>query len=123
MPRFTGSNWSIDKERAIAMNIQIEDGEITQRVVDGIPIINRNTINTQAAVKEGESLLIAGYSRQVSTAEQGGVPVLSDLPILGALFRDTKKRTQKVERFVLISPRIVNQLAGKDEPVVGRLSR
>jgi type III secretion protein C len=112
--RVTPMLTTIDREKAIAMTIQVEDGSISERKVEGIPIVTRNAINTQAAVRVGESLLIAGYSRELTNDETSGVPVLSNLPIIGSLFKDTKKRVQKVERYVLITPRTVGQGDGSD---------
>src|SRR6185436_13054220 len=47
----------------IKMMVQIEDGNLTARQVDQIPVVERSTINTQALIVEGESLLIGGMVR------------------------------------------------------------
>jgi type III secretion protein C len=93
------------KDKAVSMAITIEDGNLTDRTVDNIPVVTRNTINTQASVKEGESLLIAGYSKELIQDNELGVPGLSSIPFLGRAFKSNSKKTQKVERFVLITPK------------------
>jgi type III secretion protein C len=89
------------------MSIIIEDGDLSATSVDQIPIINRRTVNTQAIVDEGQSLLIAGYSTQQSSDAVTGVPVLSDIPVLGHLFKYDEKKQVNMERFYLLTPRMV----------------
>jgi type III secretion protein C len=95
----------IGKDKAVAMAISIEDGTLTDRTVDNIPVVSRNTINTQASVKEGESLLIAGYSKELVSDSEAGVPGLSAIPFFGRAFKSNSKKVQKIERFVLITPK------------------
>ncbi len=93
--------------RGVMMSIIIEDGDLSATSVDQIPIINRRTVNTQAIVDEGQSLLIAGYSTQQSSDAVTGVPVLSDIPVLGHLFKYDEKKQVNMERFYLLTPRMV----------------
>ncbi len=60
----------------IKLNVHIEDGEITSQRVDAIPVITTSTINTESFVRQGESLLIAGYRADTSTNGETSVPVL-----------------------------------------------
>ncbi len=93
--------------RGVMMSIDIVDGDLSAQAVDRIPIVRRRTVNTQALVDEGASLLIAGYSSEEKSNATTGVPVLKDVPVLGNLFKyDDKKRTN-MERFYLLTPRLV----------------
>jgi type III secretion protein C len=91
----------------IKLAIKIEDGNITSQQVDSIPIVRRSTIGTQAFIQDGEALLIAGYTQESENNTQAGVPVLSKVPVFGRLFRYDEKRKQRVERFFLLTPRIL----------------
>lgn len=93
--------------RRIKLSIKIEDGEITGQRVDQIPVVLNNVIGTQAFVGDGDSLLIAGYASEARSDSEAGVPLLSKIPILGALFRVRETRNGRVERLFLITPRIV----------------
>lgn len=93
----------------IKLSIKIEDGNIMDSAVDEIPIIRRNTINTQAVVNLDESLLIGGYSVETSSHTTRKVPGLGNVPLFKVLFRHREKRNLKVERLFLITPRIVDQ--------------
>jgi type III secretion protein C len=93
--------------RGVMMSIDIVDGDLSPQSVDKIPIVRRRTVNTQALVDEGASLLIAGYSTEEKSNAITGVPLLKDIPGVGGLFRYTDKKQANMERFYLLTPRLV----------------
>jgi type III secretion protein C len=93
--------------RGVMMSIDIQDGDLSSASVDRIPIVRRRTVNTQALVAEGTSLLIAGYTSEEKTNATSGVPVLSAIPVLGKLFQYSEKKQLNMERFYLLTPRLV----------------
>nr|WP_297350464.1 type III secretion system outer membrane ring subunit SctC [uncultured Caldimonas sp.] len=105
--------------RGVMMSIDIQDGDLSQATVDDIPVVRRRTVNTQALVTEGASLLIAGYSSEENTNAVTGVPILSDVPVLGNLFKYTEKRRVKLERFYMLTPRMVLPSAQGATPPAG----
>lgn len=105
--------------RGVMLSIDIEDGDLSEITVDDIPIVRRRTVNTQALVTEGASLLIAGYSSEENTNGVTGVPVLSDIPVVGNLFKYTEKRRVKLERFYMLTPRMVVPTAQGASPPAG----
>ena len=93
----------------VKLLVGIEDGTTSDERVDRIPVIDRSTINTQALVGEGQSLLIGGLIRESEQNEVSKVPVLGDIPGVGALFRSNAKSARRTERLFLITPRITLQ--------------
>jgi len=91
---------------SIKLLVYIEDGTTSERQVDNIPVIETSTINTQALVNVGESLLIGGLVREFKGSSVTKVPVLGNIPVLGSLFRSNTKTSSRIERMFLISPRI-----------------
>ena len=91
----------------IKLNVHVEDGSLTGQSVDNIPIITTSTINTEAFVGQGESLLIGGYRLDSATNGVTGVPGLSKIPLIGALFRTHNDQHSHMERLFLLSPRII----------------
>ena len=92
----------------IKLMVAVEDGRISGESVDQIPVVDRATINTQALMLEGESLLIGGMTREGSDRRAGKVPLLGDLPGVGALFRTKEDNTTRIERLILITPRLID---------------
>ena len=96
-------------EVRIKMLVSVEDGSIsTARVVDNLPVVERSSVNTQALILEGESLLVGGITREITRDNSTKVPLLSDVPLIGALFRNSSTTVSRVERMFLISPRLAS---------------
>ncbi len=94
-------------EAAIQMTIDIEDGQIQDRQIDALPTVRRSAVSTQAIVRQSEALLIAGYSSDQNIDNAQKVPLLGDIPVVGALFSTRSRVVQKRERLFLIRPRVV----------------
>ena len=92
----------------IKLLVQIEDGTISNTSqVDNIPVVQRSSINTQALLMAGESLLIGGLEQESTEEGVSKVPLLGDIPVLGNLFKTTADNHERVERLFLISPRLI----------------
>lgn len=92
----------------IRMQVEIEDGSLTDSTVDDIPVVERAALNTQAMILEGQSLLLGGMVVQQDVNSVGKVPVLGDIPGVGLLFRRSARSTGRVERLFLITPRLAS---------------
>lgn len=104
-PRLVGGNEGAD--RSIQLMAQIEDGEVTELSVDQIPIISTTSITAQAFIKPGEALLVAGFTQERLSNLRSGVPLLSRIPLLGAMFRSDNERKERVERVFILAPKLI----------------
>jgi len=104
--RVTPHVFKRDDQVSIKLLVAVEDGNLTQESVDDIPIVRNSSINTQALIQAGESLLIGGMVRKTSEEIVNKVPILGSIPFLGALFRYKRTNTSNIERMFLISPRL-----------------
>jgi type III secretion protein C len=104
--RVTPHVFKDNNEVRIKLLVNIEDGALTERNVDTLPVVSRSALSTQALIYEGESLLVGGLVRESSGDQVTKVPLLGDIPLLGALFRSTKKSDGRIERMFLIQPRL-----------------
>lgn len=75
--------------------------------VDGIPGITTNSANTSIIVENGSTAVIAGLIKQSKTNGRTGVPFLSDIPVLGLLFRADTTATRNNELVIFITPKIL----------------
>jgi type III secretion protein C len=98
----------VDGVPAIKLALSIQDGSFDTAVVDAIPIVKRTEITTEAYVTEGEGLLIGGISSESNTSTQSGLPGLSQIPLLGNLFRSVDDQAERRERLFLITPRTIS---------------
>jgi len=93
--------------QGIKLELTIEDGEETSAQVDNIPVIKTSSINTQAVVGTGQSLLVGGFFQNSESSSVSGVPLLKDIPLLGVLFRSTSHNHTKVVKLFLLTPKVV----------------
>ena len=73
----------------------------------GVPSIDTNKVTTQVLVENGGTVVIGGVYSQQQTDGINKVPLLGDIPVLGALFRSTSKIDNKSELLIFISPKIM----------------
>ena len=96
--------------RKIHLSVNILDGAraSSSQDVKNLPTIKNSSISTQAVIDENESLLVGGYYYERNQSDIGKVPILGDLPLIGAMFRDRREEHIKTVRLFLITPRIIN---------------
>ncbi len=73
----------------------------------GIPSINTKKVDTQVLVENGGTLVIGGVYTQNESEAKNSVPLLADIPLLGWLFKNETKSTDKRELLVFITPKIM----------------
>ncbi|MBW3806253.1 type IV pilus secretin PilQ family protein [Aeromonas jandaei] len=69
--------------------------------------INAQSITTQVLVNNGETLVLGGIYQQTIKSDVTKVPLLGDIPGLGALFRKTTSENKKRELLIFVTPKIV----------------
>ena len=79
-----------------------------------VPAILSRRAETQIELREGQHLAIAGLLDRSMQENLRKLPLLGDIPILGALFRQKDERQQVTELLVIVSPRIVQP---SDQPL------
>lgn len=71
------------------------------------PVIMSRSATTQVMVKDGETLVIGGLITQEMRDTKSGIPLLSDIPILGIPFQKKTKSLVNTELIIFITPHIV----------------
>ncbi len=64
-------------------------------------------LGSKVAVRSGETLVLGGLIQDNSSNGNSGVPVLKDVPVVGALFGARNRNTNRTELVVVITPRVV----------------
>lgn len=88
--------------------------------VDGnLPAFSTRRANTTVTLKDGESFVIAGLLQSNQTRGSDRFPVLGDLPIVGALFRDSVLNDTATDLMIVVTPTLtqpVTDVASIDLP-------
>lgn len=71
------------------------------------PDVARRHITNQVQVPDGQTVIVGGLRRKVSSDRREGIPFLGEIPGLGKLFSTTSLKDSSTEMFIFITPRIV----------------
>jgi type IV pilus assembly protein PilQ len=84
-------------------------GYITVPGSGQVPTINTSSVNTSALVNNGQTVVLGGIYEINNSDSVIKVPGLGDVPILGALFRQTTRTNTKAELLIFVTPRILSE--------------
>jgi len=73
-----------------------------------MPAVKTRWAETTITVPEDDTIIIAGLIQNEDAKVTTGVPVLSDIPLLGELFRNTHTEKRTTELVIFVTPRIIN---------------
>ncbi len=99
---------SITPEGKVMMKLNITKDSPSTPTPTGQLTINKNSIDTNVLVDNGETVVLGGIFEQENLTNQTKVPFLGDLPYIGQLFRRDLKTDKKRELLIFVTPRIVN---------------
>ena len=76
------------------------------------PIVATRSAKTQVRIKDGETIAIGGLIKEDKFETFKKVPILGDIPLVGALFQYKSKQTEKTDLLIFITPNIVGPVPG-----------
>jgi len=96
--------------RRVELDISQEVSEAQPNVISNIdsPSILNRKIDTQLTLMDGHSVLLGGLISSSNNEGTQGIPILSDIPLLGRLFRVDSKSTTRTELIIMIIPYVIN---------------
>ncbi len=112
--------------RQLDVKVAAEVSDLTPPVTTGTSLPGRNTskLNTQVALKLGQSLVLSGIRTRSQRHDVNGIPLLSDIPILGVFFGSHADQEQEVEGAVFVVPTVIESVPqGVSELVNDALSQ
>jgi general secretion pathway protein D len=114
---------TINQDGYVSLLIQQEINQATSEVAFDAPVISTREVVTQVLVKDGQTIVLGGLKDRQRDANQGGVPVLSRIPILGGLFGSASRRSNETELYLFLTPRIIRTDADADSVTAPRLPK
>jgi pilus assembly protein CpaC len=81
-----------------------------------IPALSTRRAETEVELRDGQSFAVAGLIDNTAQTDRAAIPILSQLPIIGALFKSKAERQERTELLVLITPRLVRPLNPDEVP-------
>ena len=90
----------------------------------GEVVISTQEAKTKVVVADGETVVIGGLTRNENQESESGIPFLKDIPILGNLFKYSRKQVIKKDLVIFVTPRIIRNYTGNvdtSEPTVEKV--
>ena len=107
----------IGKSGMVFVDVEQEVSSAIPTTTSGIdsPTIQQRKLSNSVAVQDGDSIALGGLIRESQTMNEGGVPVLKDVPLLGKLFSTTSETSDRTELLIFLKPRIIRSPAAARE--------
>jgi type IV pilus assembly protein PilQ len=100
----------------LKMKINVKKDEVNPaRNVQGNPGIFKKETDTTLIVKDGDTIVISGLTKQKKQDSNSGIPGFKDVPVLGWLFKGDYKAEDMEEVIVFITPHILKTAAAEEE--------
>ena len=96
----------ITPDDRINMELSIKKDSVGARI-NGIVSIDKREVKTNVLVDNGETVVLGGVYERSSSNNITRVPFLSDLPLIGNLFKRRSSRDDKSELLIFVTPRIL----------------
>ena len=81
-----------------------------------IPALTTRRAETEVELRDGQSFAIAGLIDNEAQTDEAALPLISQIPIIGHLFKSKAERKERTELLVLITPRLVRALNPDEVP-------
>ncbi len=106
----------IEADGAIRLTVEPEVSDIDPNLnvatgdVGTIPGIRTRNASTTVQMREGQTLAIAGLLNDTSRARTSRVPLLGDVPYIGALFSSNEAESREDELLIVVTPHLVSPI-------------
>ncbi|MBN1457794.1 MAG: type II secretion system protein GspD [Sedimentisphaerales bacterium] len=80
-----------------------------------VPVVDSRSAKTTLLMNDGEVLVLGGLRKKEIRISEDKVPLLGDIPLIGALFSDDKTEIKNSELLVFVSPHIKNKTLKEDQ--------
>ena len=107
----------------VTLDVTQQVNAATTELAFDAPVISTRSVRTQLLVRDSQTVVLGGLTDRQRDATQGGIPVLSSIPLLGGLFGRTTRRTIETELFLFITPRIIRSDAEAEAVTAPREAR
>jgi type IV pilus assembly protein PilQ len=84
-------------------------GENVNTGVGSAPAIDTRRLDTQVLIGSGETVVLGGVFQEEKTNSAAKIPFLGDIPLIGSLFRNSSRNSNKRELLIFVTPRVLQE--------------
>ena len=94
----------------VIMTLRVMKNSISRYTPNGDPVIAKKEVETTAMVENGGTMVVGGIYVEENTNDNGKVPLLGDIPVLGNLFKHSTRNNRRRELLIFVTPRIIDTM-------------
>lgn len=93
----------------VLLDISQEVSDVVPTRTSGIdsPTIQQRNVHSTVSVMDGQAVALGGLIKDNKTNGRSGIPILSDIPVLGFLFGSTTKGNARTELLIMLTPHVI----------------
>ena len=104
----------ITPDNNIIMDLRVSKDNVGEIISTGglggtVPSIDTRSVETQVLVADGQTVVLGGIYETERRETIKKVPILGDIPVIGALFRSKQRISNKAELLIFVTPRILEE--------------
>jgi len=103
----------VNQSGLVSLDIRQEVSEVVETNTSEIdsPTIQQRSFSSSVTIESGQAVMLGGLIRERRQSGRAGVPILSDIPLLGNLFSATDRQSARTELIVVLRPRVIHSPA------------
>jgi general secretion pathway protein D len=109
---------TINADGYVNLSIVQEVSNATAETQFGAPVINTREVESELTVRDGQTVVLGGLVDHVEQESNSGIPLLKDIPLIGALFRSSQKSRFASELLLMVTPHVI-----RTDQDLGEISR
>ncbi len=94
----------------VSLGVDQEVSDVVPTTTSGIdsPTISRRSVTTDVTIRSGQTVVLGGLIQDTSTIGRRGIPVLDEIPVLGAAFGRRNQQAGRSELLALLRPIVLS---------------
>jgi general secretion pathway protein D len=104
----------------VTLELSIEDSRVEETTLGNednlltVPLFEKRTAKTILSIQQGQTIVIGGLIQESRNVIKAGIPLLSRIPLIGALFGTQQYTTNKTELIILLTPHVISDHVQSD---------
>lgn len=91
----------------IELSVDEVEGGSAESELSGGPVTSSRTVQSRVMVDDGQTIVLAGLVGTKLDVAESKIPILGDIPLIGALFRGRSRETRQTHLMVFLTPHVV----------------
>lgn len=97
------------------LEIQEIEGDIAGTAASGGPTTSKRSVENTIVIKDNQTIVVGGLIAETDNETETKIPILGDIPLIGALFRGKTNQSRKTNLMIFLTPHIIDEPSDLEE--------